>query len=151
MAVYNITSDSTLTLKDRVIADFADDDVSSVTFPNDIVNMKTGKGGNTIYSKDETGRNAQLDLRIVRGSPDDRFFQELIQQIESDFASFEVIFGELKLRLGDGDGNVLNDTYTLEAGIISSNVDAKDNVSGDTNQGVSVYNLMFANAKRSIQ
>lgn len=151
MATYNLISDGTLTLYDRVFNDFADDDVSSITFPNDLVAMKTGKDGNSIYSKNETGRNATAVIRLIRGSNDDQFMQNILTQSKKDFATTVLGVGEFVLRLGDGDGGVLRDVYTLKGGIVTRQVDTKENTSGDTTQGVSIYNMMFADVDRSIQ
>jgi hypothetical protein len=151
VATYNLVSDGTLTLYDRVFNDFADDDISAITFPNDLVTVKTGKNGNTIYSKNEPGRNAMAVLRLIRGSSDDQFVQNKLSQMKSDFVSTQLADGEFAMRLGDGAGNVIRDVYTLKGGIITRPVDGKENVSGDTVQGVSIYNVMFADADRSIQ
>jgi hypothetical protein len=134
-----------------VFNDFADDDISAITFPNDLVTVKTGKNGNTIYSKKEPGRNAMAVLRLIRGSSDDQFVQNKLSQMKSDFVSTQLADGEFAMRLGDGAGNVIRDVYTLKGGIITRPVDGKENVSGDTVQGVSIYNVMFADADRSIQ
>ena len=151
MPTYNLTSDDTLTLWDRVINDYADDDVSAITFPNDVVAVKTGKNQNTIYAKDEKGNNAMLVLRLIRGSSDDQFMQGKIAAMEADFVATELANGSFAKRMGDGQGNVRSDVYTMLGGVITRRVDGKDNVSGDTTQGVSVYNMMFAKAVRSIQ
>lgn len=151
MPTYNLVSDGTLTLYGRVLADFADDDVSAISFGTDIANLKTGKNGNTIYTKNEQGRNADATVRLIRGSSDDQFIQSKLDQQEQDFATAELAFGEFVLRIGDGNGAVANDTYTLKGGIITRPVDGKENVSGDTVQGVAIYNLKFADGKRSIR
>ena len=151
MTTYNLVADGTLTLFDRVFSDFADEDISTITFQNDIVAMKTGKNGNTIFSKNETGRNAAVVLRLIRGSSDDIFMQEKVAQIRQDFATAELAFGQFRLRIGNGEGDVRADVYTLSAGMVTRQIDAKENVSGDIQQGVSVYNIGFADAERTIQ
>lgn len=151
MATYNLVSDGTLTLYDRVFTDFADDDISAITFPNDLVTIKTGKNGNTIYSKNEAGRNASAVIRLIRGSSDDQFMQTKLTLQKKDFVSTELANGEFAMRLGDGAGNVARDVYTLLGGVVTRTPDGKENVSGDTVQGVSIYTIMFADAERSIQ
>jgi len=151
MATYNLVSDGTFTLYDRVFNDFADDDISAVTFPNDLVALKTGKNGNTIYVKNEQGRNASASLRLIRGSNDDRFLQSKIALMKRDFAATELAFGEFVIRISDGEGSVIRDVYTLKGGIITRPVDGKENTSGDTTQGVSIYTIMFADSERSAQ
>jgi len=151
MATNVITADDTLTLFDRVFNDFADGAVSMITFDNDIVGVKTGKNANTIFSKNETGNNAKMVLRIMRGSSDDKFLQDKLQQIEGDYAATVLASGEFVKRLGDGQGNVISDAYTLEGGTFTRKIDTMENVEGDTQQGVSVYNMIFAYATRSIR
>ena len=151
MSTYNLVSDGTLTLFDRVFNDFADDDISAVTFPNDLVTMKTGKNGNTIYVKNEQGRNANAVIRLIRGSNDDRLLQSKIAAMKADFGSTELAFGEFVIRVADGEGGVVRDVYTLKGGVITKPVEGKENVSGDTEQGVAVYNIMFADSERSAQ
>ena len=56
MTTTTITGKDTLTLYSRVFTDFADGDASLLSHPNDLVEMKTGKNGNTIYTKNETGK-----------------------------------------------------------------------------------------------
>jgi hypothetical protein len=151
MTLFNITGDDTLTLFDRVFNDLSQDDVSAITFPNDLVKVKTGKNQNTIFAKDETGNNGTLVLRVMRGSSDDQFLQTRMTESEQDFASTILANGEFVKRLGDGQGNVIRDVYTLQGGMITKRVEAKENTSGDTGQAESVYTLTFALAKRSVQ
>lgn len=151
MPTFTITSEDTITLWDRVFTDLADDDSTAITFPNDNVKVKTGKNKNTIFAKDETGNNANLVLRVIRGSGDDQFVQTKLSQMEADFVSTTLCNGEFVKRLGDGQGNVKRDVYTLLGGVIVRRVDGKENSSGDTAQAVSVYNMTFAQAARIIQ
>lgn len=149
--IFTVTADDTLTLFDRVISDLADDDVSTITFPNDAVKVKTGKNKNTIFSRDETGNNANLVLRLVRGSSDDQFMQTQLQAQNSNFVGVELANGEFVKHLGNGQGQSVRDVYTLLGGVFTRQVDGKENTSGDTEQAVSIYNMTFASAKRNIQ
>lgn len=146
-----ITGDDTLTLFDRVIADLADGDTSMITYPNDLMTMSTGKNGNSIYAKNETGSNADLVLRLIKGSADDRFLQQKLTQANSDFAGQTLATGELVKRTGDGLGNITRVVTTLRGGMFQRRVDEKENVAGDTEQSVSIYRMKFARASRSIQ
>ncbi len=151
MTTFTITGDDTLTLySGRVFTDLADDDVSTITFPADLVTLKTGKNKNTVYAKNEEGNNVQLVLRVIRGSSDDRFLNTQQATSDRDFAATELANGEFVKRLGDGQGNVVSDNYVLQGGIIMRRVDSKENVSGDTEQAIVVYTLMFALGTRNI-
>lgn len=151
MSIFTVTSDDTLTLWGRVFNDFADDDITTVAFGNDLVTVKTGKNKNTIFAKNEQGNNANVVLRLMKGSSDDQFMQAKLAAMAADFVSTELATGQFVKRLGDGQGNVKRDVYTLLGGVIVRPVDGKENSSGDTGQAVAVYNMTFSNAVRSIQ
>lgn len=150
MTTYNITGNDTLTLYDRIFVDFADGDNSTITFPDDLVTMTTGKNRNTIYSKNEAGNNAEVILRIQMGSDDDAFLLSKLNEISNDFPSVVLAEGEFVKRLGDGSGNVRRNVYTLKGGTFTRNVDVKENVAGDTEQGISIYTMKFASAERAL-
>lgn len=151
MPTLTVTSNDTLVLNGRVINDLALDDVTSITFPNELVNHKTGKNGNTIYAQNQTGLNANLVLRLARGSSDDQWLQKQITASQDDFPSTVLFAGSFTKRLGDGQGNVVSDVYSLNGGVNSKQVEGKENVSGDVTQGEAIYNLKFANANRIIK
>lgn len=151
MSVFTISADDTLTIWGRTFQDLADGDASSVTFPNDLTASKTGKNQNTIFAKNETGNNGEVVLRVMRGSSDDRFLNAKFALLEKDFASFSLADGSFVKRLGDGDGGVVRDVYIMKGGIFKRKIDAKDNVEGNTDQGVSVYSMTFAYVGREAQ
>lgn len=146
----SLTGNDTLKLRDRIFADFADGDYANLTFPNDIAALKTGKDGNTIYALNETGRQAELVLRVLRGSSDDKFLQNLLAAQRNDFSGFVLLEGELVKRVGDGKGNITQDTYLVTGGVFTKNVEVKSNAEGDTEQSVSVYTIAFGNNTRTL-
>ena len=146
----SLTGNDTLKLRDRVFADFADADFAALTFPNDIAALKTGKDGNTIYALNETGRQAELVIRVLRGSSDDKILQNLLAAQHNDFPGFVTIEGELVKRVGDGKGNIITDTYLLTGGVFTKNVEVKSNAEGDTEQSVAVYTIGFGNNTRTL-
>lgn len=148
--VVSITGNDTLVLAGRVLTNFGDADNATLTFPNDLAALKVGKGGNAIFAKNEQGRQADLVLRLIRGSDDDIFLNDLLADMKADFASFVLLTGQLTKRIGDGEGNVSPDTYLMDGGIFSKPVEVKSNVEGDTEQSLAIYNLKFANADRAI-
>lgn len=150
MAIFTVTSNDTLTLNGHVFNDMALDDVTVISFPNELITRKTGKNGNTIFAQNASGQNADLTLRVNRGSTDDQFMQQLISTAPTDFPSTQLFTGTFVKRLGDGQGNVVSDTYNMSGGVISKQVEGKENVSGDVTQGEAVYLIKFAAAARSI-
>lgn len=150
MALLVITSNDTLTLNGNVFNDFAYGDTCSIGIPNRLINKKTGKNGNTVMAQNASGFNGNANLRVMRGSSDDQFLMGFVPTINGDFPSTTLLSGTFVKRLGDGQGNITSDTYTVSGGVIAKIPDGKENVEGDTDQGTVMYEIEFANAARSI-
>ena len=150
MASFAITGRDTLTIDNRVFTDLADSDVSMLTFPNDLTQMKTGKDGNTLFNINQTGNNAELVLRLVRGSDDDKFLNSKFRKIKSNLPEFTLMSGSFVKKIGDGSGNITNDEYSLAGGVFKKAVETKESAEGDTESAVSIYNLSFAQADRAL-
>lgn len=150
MGISALTGKDTIQIGDRVFIDFADGDVANFTYPNELVTPKTGKNGNSIYAFNETGKQVDCVLRVLRGSPDDKFLNSLKVSMEGDFPSFALLAADFTKRIGDGAGNVSNDVLSVNGGIFSKGIDSKDNAEGDTEQAIAVYNFKFTNSKRKI-
>lgn len=148
--VVSITGVDTLTINDRILSDFADGAVSEFTFPNDLVTMKTGKNGNTIYANNATGQQCEATLRIVRGSPDDKFLNALLLSQIGNFSAFTLMTGTFVKNVGDGNGNIIQDTYVLSGGMFRKPPEAMENVDGEISQSVAIYNLIFSKAPRAL-
>lgn len=148
---YAVTSNDTLTLNGRVFNNFADDDTTNITLPNELVTIKTGKNGNSLFAQNQQGLNSNVVLRLMRGSPDDQYMNGLQAASLNDFPSTVLLNGSFRKRIGDGAGNITADVYTLGGGVASKIPDAKENVSGDVAQAVSVWAIKFANTSRSQQ
>lgn len=150
MTANALTGNDTLTLFGRVFNDFADANSITLTYPNELVSVKTGKKGNSLYAINETGRQSDIELRLVRGSADHKFLNSQKLAMEDDIASFTTASGEYVKRVGDGSGSVTREIYTLAGGVFSQGLDAIENVEGDTEQAVVVYRLKFARTTLTI-
>jgi hypothetical protein len=150
MATVALSGSDTIIINARIISDLADGDVAVLDYPNNIAEVKTGKNGNSIYGLNETGKNAELTLRVIRGSADDKFLNSLLVAQEQNFAGTVLMIGEFIKKLGDGAGNIASDTYITSGGVFIKRVGAKSNVEGDTSQSVSEYKIKFSNAPRTI-
>lgn len=150
MATYALTGNDTFVLNDRVFKDFADGSTITIDFPNERTGKTTGKNGNTIYSTNTQGRNATVELRIIVGSKDDIFLNGLSVQQERDLPTFTLLNGTFAKRIGDGQGNVKFINYILSGGVIDNNVNTNENLQGETEQGLAVYKLFFAQAQRAV-
>lgn len=150
MTVYALTGNDTLIINDRPINDFADNSTITLSFQNDRIGTSTGKNNNTIFSDNRQGSNATLELRLIRGSSDDIYFNSLSISQDSDLPSFSLMNGAFAKRIGDGQGKVAFDNYVLLGGAFQKNPDVQENLNGETEQGVTVYTIFFSSAKRGI-
>ena len=146
----SLTGADTLVIGGRVIANVADGDYASITYPNDLVNVKTGKGGNSIYAFNNTGMQVDVTIRLIRSAPDDVFLNDLLQKMKQDFAAFVLLGAYMVKRVGNGLGGISSDTYILSGGVFVKQVEGKSNAEGDTDQSVSIYHLKFTNSDRAI-
>lgn len=149
MSVALSGSDSII-LNGRVLVDLADQNCVELTFPTDIAQVKTGKNGNSIYGLNETGKQCEVKVRVLRGSSDDQFLNNLLIQQQANFAGTILMIGQFIKKIGDGQGNITSDTYIMSGGVFTKQVEGKMNVEGDTEQSVSIYMIKFSNAPRAI-
>ncbi len=148
-STFALTGRDTIIINDIPLTDFADGDIGALEIPNNLFGMQTGKDSNTIFALDESGQNATLTVRILISSGDDKRLNGLIPKSE-DFARTILLTGSVVKQVGDGQGNVSYNTYTMAGGMISKKPNIKTNVNGDTTQAVIEYTIMFANGNRSI-
>lgn len=150
MSTVALSGNDTAVINNRSLVDFADGNVIELTFPNEIAMVKTGKNGNSVYGLNETGKQCEMKMRLIRGSADDKFMNNLLQQQNSNFAGFPLMIGQFIKKVGDGQGNITSDTYITSGGVFTKQVEAKSNVEGDSEQSVAIYTLKFSNAPRAI-
>lgn len=150
MSTVALSGSDTISINTRVMADLADGNCVELTFPNDIANVKTGKNGNSIYGLNESGKQCEVKMRFIRGSADDKFMNNLLVQQQANFAGTVLAIGEFIKKIGDGLGNITSDTYIMSGGVFTKQVEAKNNVEGETEQSVSIYTMKFSNAPRAI-
>jgi len=148
MPSFSLTGADTCIIAGINLADVADGDWFTLTFPNTLAEVKTGKSGNSLFASNSMGRQAEATLRLIRGSYDDEAMDSLLQQQLQDFARWELLRGRFVKRVGDGLGNIVRDQYVSSGGVFTHNVDAKSNAEGDTEQSVSVYRFKFSDAQR---
>ncbi len=145
-----LTGNDTHIVAGRILSDFGDGDVGSLDFPNNLVEGKVGKNGNVIYALNTTGKTSTYIARVLLGSDDDKFFNAKMNQYLNDPASFSLMDGEFIKRVGDGDGNVNNIVYVLDGGIIQKMPNLKENVEGDVEQAIAIWQIVYANTDRAI-
>lgn len=148
--VMALTGNDTIILNDNILSDFAEGDTGKFSFPNKLVEAKPGKNRNVIFAYNAAGVLSEAELRLIRGSANDKFMNSLMISYINDPAGFVPIDGEFIKRVGDGKGNVSNDVYLFAGGVITNIPEGKENVSGETEQAVTVWKITFANTSRSI-
>jgi len=145
-----MTGDDVVMINNRIISDLADGDAVDLTMPNDIAQVKTGKNGNSLFAFNAAGKQGELKMRVVRGSADDKFLNNLLAQQQNAFSSFALMIGQFVKKVGDGQGGTGSDTYITSGGVFQKIPAAKSNVEGDTNQSISEYLMKFSNVVRVI-
>lgn len=146
----SITGNDIIIINDRIITAQANDDVTNLEFPEDLVNVTPGKNNNVLYAFKQSGRKVICHLRVMLGSPDDKFLNSLLNSWINDPPSFALIAGEFTKRVGDGSGNINSVTYSCEGGAFQKIPEAKDNTEGDVTQSVAEYLIIFGNGSRAI-
>lgn len=150
MSVAVLSGQDTAIINNRVLTTLADQNAVELTYPNDIANVKTGKNGNSIYGFNESGKQCEVKLRLIRGASDDQFLNNLLSQQQANFAGTALMIGEFIKKLGDGQGNITSDVYVMSGGVFTKQVEARLNTDGETDQSVSVYTIKFSNSPRAI-
>lgn len=151
MATVASSGNDALTLNNYIFSGLADGNVVELTYPNDIAAIKVGKNGNSLFALNESGKAADMTIRVIRASADDVFLQGLMSQQQQNFAGFVLLTGSFVKLMGDGQGNVVKDTYVLGGGVFSKLPEAKSNVEGDVEQDVVIWHLKFSSSPRALQ
>jgi hypothetical protein len=150
MGTFSLLGSDTIKIGERILADFCAGEIAKVSYASELATVKTGKNGNTIYVQNASGFQASLELKVIRGSADDKFLQSLVTLYRSTPTAFVLQNVELVKKIGDGAGTVSSDTYSLVGGIPTKQVEVVVNVEGDTDQALSVYTWVFATSDRAI-
>jgi hypothetical protein len=149
MALYTLTGDDVIIINDLPLNDYPDNDIATLELPNNLMEISTGKDGNTIFALNESGNNATLTVKVLMSSATDKRLNGLIPPSEG-FARYVLLNGSVVKQVGDGAGNVSYNTYLLSGGMVQKKPAIKSNVNGDTQQAVVEYVIQFANAARAI-
>ena len=150
MGAVAMSGSDTITINNYIFADLADGNCVELSFPTDIANVKTGKNGNSIYGLNETGKQCEVKIRVLRASDDDKFLNNLLTQQQANFAGTVLMIGQFIKKIGDGQGSITSDTYVMSGGIFTKFPEGKTNTDGDTEQSVAMYTLKFSNAPRAL-
>lgn len=150
MPTVAMSGSDTITINNQLFTDLAIGDCLMLTFPNEIGNVKTGKNGNSIYGFNESGKQCDVELHLIRAGADDKFMNSLLSQQQQNFAGTVLMVGQFIKKIGDGRGNITSDTYIMSGGIFIKQVEAKTNVEGAVEQSIAIYKMRFSNSPRTL-
>ncbi len=142
MSAIALTGEDIFVINGRVLSDVADGDWTKITFDAKLVAVKVSKDGNLVYAQNQMGYLAKIALRLLIGSSDDTYVNSLFNQQTHDFSSFTLAGGSFTKRVGDGQGNVSNVIYQYVGGVINAIPEVKSSAEGDTEQSVSIWEMM---------
>lgn len=125
------------------LRNFGDGDILTITWGSDIANTRVGKNGNVISARNAEGDAADVTIRLLRGSNDDKTLNSVEAQYLQNPTAFVTPSIVATKMIGDGKGNITRDVYNLNFGTPKRHVDMKENVSGDTEQALAIHQYMF--------
>jgi len=150
MASVALSGNDTISLNNYTLTGLATGDVAMLTYPSEIAQVKTGKNGNSVYGLNETGKQCEFKVRVLRGSADDKFLLAALNAQQQNFAGTVLMIGTFIKKIGDGQGNITSDTYIMSGGVFMKQVEAKMNIEGDEQQSIAEYMIRFSNAPRAL-
>ena len=150
MGTFSLLGDDAIELSGQKITDFGSGEVGKVTYPSELATVKTGKNGNTIYVQNASGFQATLELKVIRGSKDDKLLNSFLKTYRENPVSYVLNDASISKKIGNGQGVVTADTYTLTGGIPTKQVEVTVNTEGDIEQAISAYTWVFSVSERSL-
>ncbi len=150
MAIESLAGNDSLILDGELILDGADNDCITLEFPNDVAIITRGKNGNSLFTKNEQGKIANITLRVILNGDTDKYLINKLSQYSNDPTSFSLITGTFTKRTGDGKGNLTKKVFDLSGGVVVRNAGTVESTVGNVEAIVSVWNLSFSNCDVSI-
>lgn len=146
----SLTGSDVVTINGRVFHDFAQGDVTTLEFAEDLVKVQASKNGNIVYALNSNGLMSRLTLKLLAGSSDDQYINSLLASQVKDLSTFILAVGSFVKRVGDGTGKVTNVIYNTLGGVVLKFPAAKTNTTGDVEQSVVTWTLDFGSNSRAI-
>lgn len=148
------TSSDTIIVKDYqgefILSDLADGTVAELSAPNELSATTTGYNGNSLGAHNEPGRQRECTLRIVKGSNDDKRLNKNYNMWKNRDMRFEPMQMTFVKNIGHNDGSITKDTVECYFGLPAGQPTQMTDVTGNTEQVVSIYMLRFGNSERSM-
>lgn len=135
---------------DFILSDLADGTVAELSVPNELSATTTGYNGNSLGSHNEPGRQRECTLRIVKGSDDDKRLNKAYNMWKNRDIRFKPLTMSFTKNIAHGDGSITKDTVECSFGLPAGQPTQMVDVTGNTEQVVSIYMLRFGNSERSM-
>lgn len=143
------TGSDILEFNGSLITNVANGDVVTITYPNELMGMVTGKNGNSVAVHNEMGREADVVIRVIKGSPDDKRLNGYVTAWKNRLDTFEPLSATFT-KVITVDGGITNEVTTLRFGVPVKPVETRENVEGDVEQAIAVYSFRFADSDRAL-
>jgi hypothetical protein len=141
------SGNDTIEIDGKLIADFADGDVAVLSYPNQKISKISGDNGNTITVENASGRQAQLQLRILNNSKDFQYLQLRMSQQDTDLVSFASVKAVFTKITGDGNGKANKTVVSCFGGNFVNGIQLTKGKSGNVEVGVAVFTLLFSRSE----
>jgi hypothetical protein len=149
-ATFSLYGADTIKIAGNLIETVGSGEVAKLSYASELATVKTGKNGNTIFAQNASGFQASLEVKVIRGGKDDKDLNGYLNDYRTNPTGFVVKDAEIVKTIGDGAGKAVLDTYILNGGVPTKQVEAVVNTEGDTEQGISVYTFVFATCSRQL-
>jgi hypothetical protein len=151
MPVSSVTGKDSLIINGTVITGLADANAVDVTPIADIVNIKRGKDGNTMYAKNEEGNRASMTIRLALGCQDDKNLDALLASWQASASDFVLMTGSFYKRTGDGQGGIQTLVYQLTGGVPKAFPQVLTSAEGNIDQSVRMWTILWGGCTVSTQ
>lgn len=151
MPVVSATGKDSLILNGTVITGLADANSVDITPVADVVNIKRGKDGNTMYAKNEEGNRVSMTIRLALGCVDDKNLDALLASWRASSSDFILMTGSFYKRTGDGQGGIQTLVYQLKGGVPKGIPQVLTSAEGNVDQSVRVWTIMWGDCQTSTQ
>ncbi len=135
---------------DWILSDFANGTVLQAQQTGSKSNTTTGYNANSLAAHDETGRQREVTIRIIKGSPDDKRLNRFYTMWDKHDLRYKPLNGQFTKVIGHGDTTMTNNTLSVFFGNPKDSPEEAVDRNGNTDQLVSVYVITFGNSERSM-
>lgn len=145
-----LVGQDTIVINGRALSNLGYGKVVDISIPAALVEIESGKDGSAIYAMNQAGRQAEVKIRVLAGSADDVFLNNINESFKANFAGSTLVNASFVKRTGDGQGNITTTTWVLSGGAPGNAPADSWDVNGNTEQALMEYSYKFARATRQL-